>query len=205
LLQAAGGSHFVTSIRSHDYCGNARTRHLRRLSRRKPAAAWGTHASRMHIMRSMQLACAQASPNLLAKAVLCLEPRASIGTRAYHPTEHAGAKEYGCTHSKWTSVHDLRQHEVAWARPVRVVRLAPMRSLDLRGRVRSLGVNLSLWFTAAQLMYLRGYHLRQRHSNCTDSWKARFWSIAVAAVQSAERGLGGDGVRRGKRRGEESL
>ncbi len=84
------------------------------------------------------------------------------------PSEHAGAKEYGCTHSKWTSVHDLRQHEVAWARPVRVVRLAPMRSLDLRGRVRSLGVNLSLWFTAAQLMYLRGYHLRQRHSNFTE-------------------------------------
>ena len=39
----------------------------------------------MHIMRSMQLACAQASPNRLAKAVLCLESRASIWTRAYHP------------------------------------------------------------------------------------------------------------------------
>ena len=44
-----------------------------------------THACRMHTMRSMQRACAQASPNRLAKAVLCLEPRASIGTRASHP------------------------------------------------------------------------------------------------------------------------
>jgi hypothetical protein len=33
----------------------------------------------------MQLACAQASPNRLAKAVLCLESRASIWTHAYHP------------------------------------------------------------------------------------------------------------------------
>ena len=61
------------------------TLHVRRLSRSKPAAACGTHASRMHIMRSMQLACAQASPNRLAKAVLCLESLASIWTRAYHP------------------------------------------------------------------------------------------------------------------------
>ena len=122
------------------------------------------------------------------------------------PSEHAEAKEYGCTRSKLVSAHDLRQREVAWARPVRAVRLAPMRSLDLRGRVRSLRVNLSLWRTAAQLRYLRGYHLRQRHSDRTDSWQARFGTIAVAAVQTAVRGLGGDGVRRGKcRGGEESL
>jgi hypothetical protein len=38
-------------------------------------------------------------------------------------------------------VYDLRQREVAGARPVRVARLAPpMRSLDARGRMRSLGV-----------------------------------------------------------------
>ena len=149
MLQAAGGSHVVTSIRSHDYYGNARTRHQRRLSRRKPAAACWTHASRMHIIRRMQIVCSQASPNRLAKAVLCLESTCEH-LDARLPSKHAGAKEYRCTHSTLISVHDLRQHEVAWARPVRVVRLAPMRSLDLRGRMRSLGVNLSLWLTTAQ-------------------------------------------------------
>ena len=116
------------------------------------------------------------------------------------PSEHAEAEEYGCTNSKLVSVHDLRKREVAWARPVRAVRLAPMRSLDLR-------VNLPLWRTAAQLRYLRGHHLRRRHSDRTDSWKARFGTIAAAAVQAAARGLGGDGVRHHLkcRGGEESL
>ena len=50
------------------------------------------------------------------------------------------------------SVYDLRQREVAGARPVRVALLAPpMRSLDARGRMRSLGVNLSLWLAPTQL------------------------------------------------------
>ena len=48
LLQAASGSHSAAvSFRSH-YYGNARTCHRRRRSRRKPAAACGTRASRMH-------------------------------------------------------------------------------------------------------------------------------------------------------------
>ena len=47
------------------------------------------------------------------------------------PSEHAGANECRCTRSKLVSAHDLRQREVALARPVRAVRLAPMRSLDL--------------------------------------------------------------------------
>ena len=106
----ACGSPFGTSIRSHDYCGNARTRHLRRISRRKPAAAWGTHASRMHIMRSMQLACAQASPK--TKAVLCLEPRASIGTRAYHPNTQEPKNMDAPTASghRYTTSASLRWH-----------------------------------------------------------------------------------------------
>jgi len=85
-------------------------------------------------MRSMQLACAQAKQageGCPVLRVTCEHLDARL------PSEHAGAKEYRCTHSTLISVHDLRQHEVAWARPVRVVRLAPMRSLDLRGRIEA--------------------------------------------------------------------
>ena len=49
---------------------HARTCHRRRLSRRKPAAAGGTRASRMHSPRKMQLACSQAHPNRPAEAAL---------------------------------------------------------------------------------------------------------------------------------------
>lgn len=106
------------------------------------------------------------------------------------PSEHAGAKEYRCTHSTLISVHDLRQHEVAWARPVRVVRLAPMRSLDLRGRMRSLGVNLSLWRTTDQPGISEDVTCASGTPTARKSWKARFWTIAVAAVQTTVRGLG---------------
>jgi hypothetical protein len=41
---------------------------------------------------------------------------------------------------RYTTCADVR--EMAWARSVRVVRLAPVRSLDLRGRMRSQGANL---------------------------------------------------------------
>ena len=44
--------------------------HRRRLSRRKPAAAGGTRASRMDSTRKMQLACSQAHPNRPAEAAL---------------------------------------------------------------------------------------------------------------------------------------
>ena len=43
--------------------------------------------------------------------------------------------------------------------------------------------------------YIRGYNLRQRTCasgtpTARKSWKARFWTIAVAAVQTTVRGLG---------------
>ena len=44
--------------------------HRRRLSRRTPAAAGGTRASRMHSPRNMQLACSHAHPNRPAEAAL---------------------------------------------------------------------------------------------------------------------------------------
>ena len=44
--------------------------HRRRLSRRTPAAAGGTRASRMHSTRKMQLACSQAHPHWPAEAAL---------------------------------------------------------------------------------------------------------------------------------------
>jgi hypothetical protein len=46
------------------------TCHRRRLSRRTPAAAGGTRASRMHSPRNMQLARSQAHPNRPAEAAL---------------------------------------------------------------------------------------------------------------------------------------
>ena len=49
---------------------HARTCHRRRLSRRKPAAACRTRASRMNSTRKMQLACSQAHPNRPAEAAL---------------------------------------------------------------------------------------------------------------------------------------
>ena len=60
----------VISIRSHDCHGNARTCHRRRRSRRTPAAAGGTRASRMHSPRNMQLTCSHAHPNRPAEAAL---------------------------------------------------------------------------------------------------------------------------------------
>ncbi len=59
-------------IRLHDYYGNARARHLRRRSRRKPAASCGTRASSMHGIRNMQLAGSPAAANRPAEAALFL-------------------------------------------------------------------------------------------------------------------------------------
>jgi hypothetical protein len=59
----------------------------------------GTHASRMHSIRNMQLACSQARPNGQPEATQCLESRASIWTRVYRPkmfcaTHTAGPYQY---------------------------------------------------------------------------------------------------------------
>ncbi len=63
----------VISFRSHDYHGNARTCHRRRRSRRKPAAARGTCAARMHVIRNMPLAGSPAVASRPAEAARCFE------------------------------------------------------------------------------------------------------------------------------------
>ena len=75
LLQAASGSHPGLQPRSDrsDYHGSARTCHRRRRSRRKPAAACGTRASRMHGIRSVQLAGSPAVASRPAEAARCFE------------------------------------------------------------------------------------------------------------------------------------
>jgi hypothetical protein len=57
----------------NDCDGDPRTRHRRRRSRRKSAAACGMRASRMHSIRNMRLAGSPAVANRPAEAVLCLE------------------------------------------------------------------------------------------------------------------------------------
>jgi hypothetical protein len=99
-------------------------------------------------------------------------------------------------------VHDLRQHEVAWARPVRVVLLAPMRALDLRGRMRSLGVNLSFNMAySSSARYIRGYNLRQRHSNCTEVMEGTIPDHSRRGGADHGKRTRSDGVRHGKCRG----
>jgi hypothetical protein len=73
----------------NDCDGDARTCHRRRRSRRKctrkPAAACGTRAFRMHSTRNMRLAGSPAVASRPAEAARCLESRASTRTRVYHP------------------------------------------------------------------------------------------------------------------------
>jgi len=75
LLQAASGSHPGLQPRSDrsDYHGSARMGQRRRRSRRKPAAACGTRASRMHDIRNVQLAGSPAVANRPAEAARCFE------------------------------------------------------------------------------------------------------------------------------------
>ncbi len=91
LLQAASGSHPGLQPRSDrsDCDGDARTCHRRRRSRRMPAAACWTRASRMHGIRSTSLAGSPAAASRPAEAARCLESRASTRTRVYHP-QYAG-------------------------------------------------------------------------------------------------------------------
>jgi hypothetical protein len=56
-----------------DNHGDARTCHRRRRSRRKPAAASGTRASRMHFITNMPLAGSPAVASRPAEAARCLE------------------------------------------------------------------------------------------------------------------------------------
>ena len=56
-----------------DCDGDARTCHRRRRSRRKPAAACGTRASRMHVIMNMPLAGSPAVASRPAEAARCFE------------------------------------------------------------------------------------------------------------------------------------
>ena len=110
----------------NDCDGDARTCHRRRRSRRKPAAACGTRASRMHSTRNMLLAGSPAVANRPAEAARCLESRASTRTRVYHPNMPDVARTY-CAHSRPIPIRDQCQLEVGWARVARAaaVSLAP--------------------------------------------------------------------------------
>ena len=71
-------------------------------------------------------------------------------------------------------------------------RRAP-RSHEVAGLTRSnrsLGVNLSLWRTTAQPGIFEDITCASGTPTARKSWKARFWTIAVAAVQTTVRGLG---------------
>jgi len=71
-------------------------------------------------------------------------------------------------------------------------RRAP-RSHEVAGLTRSnrsLGVNLSLWRTTAQPDIFEDITCASGTPTARKSWKARFWTIAVAAVQTTVRGLG---------------
>jgi hypothetical protein len=82
----------------------------------------------------MQLACSQARPNRLAEAALCLESRASIWTRVYHPNTRA---MIFCASNRPTPIRNQCQFKVGWVRLVRVMSLAPIISPDnLRSNAR---------------------------------------------------------------------
>ena len=69
--------------RCHDYHGNARKCHRRRRSKRKPAAACGTHVSRMHGIRNMLLAGRLTPPLRLGRQRLpCAESHVRASGRA---------------------------------------------------------------------------------------------------------------------------
>jgi hypothetical protein len=129
-LQAEAHSGLLISvIRSHDYYSKACTRHRRRRSVRKPAAACGTRACSLHGTRNMQLAGSPAVANKPAEAALCLESGASIWTRVYHPNMPDLARTF-CAQSRPILILDQCQLEVGWAWLARAMRLAPPMSLD---------------------------------------------------------------------------
>ena len=75
-----------------DNHGSARTCQLRRRSRRKPAAACGTRASRMHGIRNVQLAGSPAVASRPAEAAQCFEV-ACKPPEARLPSEYARCGE----------------------------------------------------------------------------------------------------------------
>ncbi len=108
---------------------SALTCHRRRRSRRKPAAACGTRAFRMHRIRNMQLTGSPAVAKWPGEAAVCFESRASIWTRVYHPNMPDLARTF-CAQSRPIAIHDQCQLEVGWARLARAMSLAPTTSRD---------------------------------------------------------------------------
>ena len=121
-----------------DYHGDARTCHRRRRSRRKPAAACGRRASRLHGIRNVQLAGSPAVANRPAEAARCLESCASTRTRVCRPNMPELARTF-CAQIRPIPIRDQYQPHMGWARLARAVRLAPTMSWDLRGRMRGEG------------------------------------------------------------------
>ena len=128
-LEAASGSTFGALNLGLDYYCKACTCRRRRRSGRKLAAACGTRACSLHGTRNMQLAGSHAVANKPAEAALCLESRASVWTRVYHPNMPDLVRTF-CAQSRPILILDQRQLEVGWAWLARAMRLAPTMSRD---------------------------------------------------------------------------
>ena len=156
LLQAAHGSHSgaATSIRSQRLPFDTRTCHRRRRSRRKPAAACGTRASRMHSTRNMKLAGSPAVASRPAEAARCLESRASTRTRVYHRI---------CQTWRELSAHTAGPYQYATTARFRsdgCDLLAPCASLPpcrgtSRGRMRGVGATCTAPTTHGRLKRMK--------------------------------------------------
>ena len=97
-------------------------------------AACGTRASCMHGMRNMQLAGSPAVANRPAEAALCLESRASIWTRIYHPNMPDLAGTFLRTKQAHTNMRPLDGRDLL----APCASLPPYRSTS-RGRMRGIG------------------------------------------------------------------
>jgi hypothetical protein len=107
----------------NDCDGDARTCRRRRRSRRKPDAACGTRASRMHVTKNMQLAGSPAVASRPAEA-------ARAPGRAFTICNMPDVARASCAHSRPIPIRDQCQHEVGWARLARAMRLTPTTSGD---------------------------------------------------------------------------
>jgi hypothetical protein len=100
-----------------------------------PEAAFPTQANcclrafRMHRIRKLQLAGSPAVAKRPGEAALCLESRASMWTRVYHPNMPESARAF-CAQSRPIPIRDQCQLEVEWARLARAMSLAPTISRD---------------------------------------------------------------------------
>ncbi len=106
-LQAAAIRRLQPRADRSDYHGDARMDHRRRRSRRKPAAACGTRASRMHVIRNMQLSGSPAVASRPAEAARCLRV-ACEPPDARLPSEYAGVGEnFLRTHQAHTNTRPM--------------------------------------------------------------------------------------------------